>query len=301
MRAHEPAKPIDAGSGLEIRSSLTPVDLLEIEAIQREVWGSDDVVPVTQLRAVAHAGGQLSAAYHRNRMVGFAYAFLAEPHGRGMSGPGLHSHMVAVRSEGRGLGIGRRLKWHQRELAIRRGYEWISWTFDPLQAANARFNLEHLGAVSLDYLTDFYGVLDGPLGGGQSSDRLMALWLVNSERVRERLIGPPTPPTDNRSAAHRKPASNEAPAWAVREDERPTREGAPTPAGEPKPASVPEGATEVRVAVPANITRLFEEDPALASRWRTTTRDALSRLLGAGYAVMGFEQGAYILSRDTKL
>ena len=120
---------------------MTQEDLAEIERIQREIWGPDDVVPPPHLRAVEHSGGQLAAAYSDGRMIGFSYGFLAAAHGRGMQGYGLHSHMVAVRSAGRGLGVGQALKWHQRTWALEHGLSWVSWTFDPLQARNARLNL----------------------------------------------------------------------------------------------------------------------------------------------------------------
>lgn len=281
----------------EIRGGLTHADLVEIEAIQREVWGPDDIVPAPHLRAVEHSGGQLAAAFEEGRMIGFSYGFLAVPHGRGMEGPGLHSHMVAVRSEGRGLGVGQALKWQQRAWALENGLGWISWTFDPLQARNARLNLEHLGAVAFDYLVDFYGAMSGPLGGGQSSDRLLAVWLLDSQRVRrlEPRLGSPSFEEAPRSASLNAPppdALDEAQQqpWAVRPSDASTD-------AEPLIATVPDDADCVRVAVPRDVTRLLSANPELARRWRGAVGVTLARLLEDGFAAVGFQGGGYVVRR----
>lgn len=300
----------------EIRSDLTQDDLVEIEAIQREIWGPDDVVPPPHLRAVEHSGGQIAAAYSDGRMIGFSYGFLAAAHGRGMEGYGLHSHMVAVRSSGRGLGVGQALKWHQRSWALERGLSWVSWTFDPLQARNARLNLEHLGALVFDYLVDFYGPMEGPLGGGQNSDRLLAVWRLGSARVRrlaeagegayleeapERrrnliLQNGPSAATQDGSSGGTAPEQGASPptaseAWGVRATDRSLE-------AEPLIASVPDEAETVRVAVPLDVTRLLVENPELVRRWRGAVGVTMSRLLERGYVVTGFDDGAYIIKRD---
>ncbi len=276
----------------EIRSTLTHADLEEIEAIQREIWGPDDVVPTTQLRAAEHAGGQLAGAFRDGRMIGFSYGFLSKPHGRGAEGLGLHSHMVAVRNEGRGLGVGQALKWHQRDWAKGQGYSWISWTFDPLQARNARLNLEHLGAVVFDYHVDFYGNMTGPLGGGQSGDRMLAMWLLDSRRVLSRKPRLATPADEGHDMAPNDPetGSDETQFWAVSPSNA-------SPEAEPLIATPPEDAAVVRVAVPADVTRLLVEQPDLVRRWRTAVGVTMSRLLDGNYATVGFRGGAYVVRR----
>ncbi|MCW5818261.1 MAG: GNAT family N-acetyltransferase, partial [Trueperaceae bacterium] len=202
---------------LVLRELTSHADLHEVERIQREVWGLDDleVVPNSQLRAALHAGGQLGGAFLEDALVGFSYGFLASPHGRLMVGPGLHSHMAAVRPGARGRGVGRALKWQQRAWCLERGIEWMTWTFDPLQARNANLNLRHLGAVGVDYLVDFYGPMGGPLGGGRS-DRLLALWMLTGQRVTARAEGGGPlhgPAVGARSAL---PVRERLATWAVR-------------------------------------------------------------------------------------
>lgn len=284
------------GGPFEIRHALTHTDLEEIEAIQREIWGPEDVVPTTQLRAVEHSGGQVAAAFREGRMIGFSYGFLSVPHSRGADGLGLHSHMVAVRNEGRGLGVGQALKWHQRRWAQDKGFSWISWTFDPLQAKNARLNLEHLGAVAFEYYADFYGNMTGPLGGGQNGDRLLALWQLGSQRVRRkqpRLVG--TEAANGHDAVTQLPGSvlsePEGEFWAVRPSQL-------APDAEPLIATPPDQAPIVRVAVPPDVTRLLVDDPDLVRRWRAAVGVTMSRLLEGGYTTTGFRDGAYVIKRD---
>src|SRR5690606_14315266 len=150
-------------------------------------------------------------------------------HGGGMEGVALHSHMVAVREQGRQRGTGRALKWFQRQWCLDRGMSWMTWTFDPLQSRNANLNFAHLGVVSREYLVDFYGAMAGPLGG-DASDRMVALWLLDSERVSRRAAadrgrGGSTTPKAH-TAAHASPqpphgfeARTAREAWILRADD----------------------------------------------------------------------------------
>ncbi len=271
---------------LEIRAIADLSDLQQIVEIQRETWGPDEleIVPAAQLRAVEHAGGQLAGAFRGDYLLGFAYGFLATPHGRAMSGSGLHSHMVAVREEARGLGVGQALKWFQRDWCLERGLNWISWTFDPLQGRNAHLNLEHLGVRCYDYLVDFYGVMSGPLGGGQSSDRLLALWQLDAPWVKTRLLG-------RRSAAGSQQREDGDATWVLR------RAGV-GPAAEPVHEEVQAGAPALLIAVPDDVTALLRDQPELAQRWRTALRTVMLPLLSAGYYVAGFHDGAYLVRLD---
>jgi predicted GNAT superfamily acetyltransferase len=103
--------------------------------------------------------------------------------------PYLHSHMAAVLPEFSDLGIGRKLKMAQREDVLARGISLVEWTFDPLQTKNAYFNICRLGAVARRYLTDVYGSTSSPLHAGLPTDRLVAEWHLESERVVEILAG----------------------------------------------------------------------------------------------------------------
>ena len=41
--------------------------------------------------------------------------------------------------------MGAQLKWAQRERALAEGRDFIKWTFEPMRARNAHFNLNRLG------------------------------------------------------------------------------------------------------------------------------------------------------------
>lgn len=181
------ASPFKIRSAREIRDFQACVD------VQRAAWGLSDleITSVLQLVATVHAGGLLLVAEDAaGAVVGFSYAFAALSGGEGH----LHSDMLAVRPEARGQGLGARLKWAQRAEALRRGIRLVTWTFDPMQAGNARLNLRRLGAVATEVRPDFYGVTTSALHHGLPTDRLLVRWELESARVRERAGAPPPPP-----------------------------------------------------------------------------------------------------------
>jgi predicted GNAT superfamily acetyltransferase len=101
---------------------------------------------------------------------------------------------MAVAKDYQNKGVGARLKWAQREKALREGRKLIKWTWDPMLARNAHFNLNRLGATVDSYLDDFYGVdygADEQLG--LPSDRLSATWQIDSARVHAMAKGEQSP------------------------------------------------------------------------------------------------------------
>ena len=65
----------------------------------------------------------------------------------------------------------------------------MEWTFDPLEIKNAHLNIYKLGAVVRSYLVNFYGVSSSRLQGGLPTDRLVAEWYLDSDRVKQALEG----------------------------------------------------------------------------------------------------------------
>jgi len=81
---------------------------------------------------------------------------------------------------------------------LRDGRKLIKWTWDPMMARNAHFNLNRLGATVDTYLENFYGVdygADQPDDErpGLPSDRLHATWNIDSARVHALAKGAETP------------------------------------------------------------------------------------------------------------
>lgn len=161
----------------------TPVEVRVLESVEQiflatevlsEVWGGDRTgMPANLLRALAHSGNYAVGLYDGERMVGASAAWFAAPAQRSM-----HSHITGILPDYRGHGLGRLLKNHQRAWALARDVGHITWTFDPLVARNAHFNLRALGAHITEYLIDHYGAMDDGVNRGDESDRLMASWAL---------------------------------------------------------------------------------------------------------------------------
>jgi predicted GNAT superfamily acetyltransferase len=157
------------------------------EALQNEVWGRDDTADPADLMMVIQAeGGLCAGAFAGDRLVGYVFAFpTRDPEVQ-------HSHRLAVLPEARGLHLGARLKWYQRDWCLARGIQLVRWTYDPLRRINAGLNIAVLGAIARVYYPDYYGVMQG-INAGTPSDRLLAEWWLDSDRVRarSRLSSPP--------------------------------------------------------------------------------------------------------------
>jgi predicted GNAT superfamily acetyltransferase len=177
--------------------------------LQRDTWGYDETeaIPRKTFLLAQKIGGQVIGAFDseitgnaggnpRPNLVGFAMSLPGIKSLCGRPEPYLHSHMLAVRPSHRNRGIGAQLKWEQRRDALSRGIRRMEWTFDPLEIKNAFLNIHRLGAIACEYRVDFYGVSSSRLQGGLPTDRLLALWELDSPRVmRITSGGPPTDPS----------------------------------------------------------------------------------------------------------
>ncbi|HYV84118.1 MAG TPA: hypothetical protein VE931_11410 [Pyrinomonadaceae bacterium] len=174
-------------------------------ALQREAFGLPDleISPRRHLIVSRQAGGWTLGAFVADRMVGFVHHLAAV---RGLEIFG-YSHVMAVAKDYQNKGVGARLKWAQRERALSEGRKLIKWTWDPMLARNAHFNLNRLGATVETYLDDFYGIdygADERLG--LPSDRLSATWKIDSERVHALAKGAEAPFEGKRVATIAVPA-----------------------------------------------------------------------------------------------
>lgn len=173
-----PASDSGADTGPATRIDIRPLETIaqihEAADVLREVWvGDRDAMPPNLVRALAHSGNYVVGMYDGDRMVGASIAFFAPPAERSM-----HSHITGVLPGLQSRGLGRLLKQHQREWAFARDVGHITWTFDPLVARNAHFNLRVLGARVTEYLVDHYGPMDDGVNRGDETDRLMVSWAL---------------------------------------------------------------------------------------------------------------------------
>jgi len=182
------------GKTLEVRPCRNIDELRACVELQREVWKFDDidVIPLRMFVVAEKVGGQVIGAFDGDVMVGYA---LSVPGSRDRRAY-LHSHMLAVRESYRNSGLGRRLKLAQRDDALRRGFDMIEWTFDPLEIKNAYLNIEKLGAVTRKYSVNHYGFSTSHLHRGLPTDRLIAEWWLKSKRVTQLLEGRGLPPAN---------------------------------------------------------------------------------------------------------
>jgi predicted GNAT superfamily acetyltransferase len=174
---------------IEIRHCTSLGEFEECVCLQRTTWGKDILVPSAIFVVAQHSGGQVLGAFEGEKIAGFTLA-LAGIRGRQ---PFLHSHMTAVLPEYQDRGVGRRLKLFQRQDALKHGIGLVEWTFDPLELKNARFNITRLGAVVRRFIPDCYGITDSPMHAGLPTDRFVAEWWLDSERVKDILADNPPP------------------------------------------------------------------------------------------------------------
>jgi predicted GNAT superfamily acetyltransferase len=129
--------------------------------------------------------------------------------------------------------------------------KFIKWTFSPVQARNAFFNLERLGAVIKNYAPNFYGTdySTAHIEGGKiglDSDRLFAEWHLESEKVKKL-----------------------ARAEIFAETARPVRQ----------------------IEIPNDWNALLKSDPEKAAAEQTRAKDKFQTAFAEGLICRGFERG----------
>lgn len=242
-----------------IRECTAIAELDSCIRLQRDVFGLSDleISPRRHLIVSRQAGGWTLGAFVKETLVGFVHT-LAAVRGSEIFG---YSHMMAVAQAYQNQGVGARLKWSQRERVIREGRSFIKWTWDPMQARNAHFNLNRLGVAVSTYAENFYGTdyvtsptLNGGLaegGPGIDSDRLFADWQLQSPRVMELANGS---------------------------------------AGTPGPSIA--GRPQVTIQIPSDWTRLCKDNPAQAKQEQLRVRREFQQAFAAGLIAAAFERSA---------
>lgn len=242
-------------------------EMKALEKLQQDVWGWNDLdtTPLMDFIILKELGGTLIGALDGETLVGFAFGFT----GFDREELVFHSHMLAVHPSYRECGLGLRLKLAQRSAALERGFEHITWTFDPLQSTNAHLNVHKLGVVANRYKVNFYGdQSSSTLHRYIGTDRLWVDWFLNSERVKDRAEGK----EDQVFVPHEAERLVE-----VRSNGLPVAR--PLDVRERRPLSI---------EIPTNISLLQQEKPELATAWRNATRSAFIDAFAAGYRVDDF-------------
>ena len=178
-----------AAAGVEVREATGIADQADVVRVLSEIWGrtaANPPVPTELLRAFGKAGNYIAGAYAGDELVGAAIAFHSTPDRHT-----LHSHIAGVVASHAGRSVGFAMKLHQRGWALARGIDAVEWTFDPLVARNAHFNVAKLRAMPTEYLTNFYGEMADAINGDDDTDRLLVRWDLRDGDVEAAAAGHP--------------------------------------------------------------------------------------------------------------
>ena len=161
-----------------IRELTTLAEMEEVQVIEHKVWGMPPI-PTHQTLTAVKNGGIMIGAYDGDKMVGFSYGFPGFKDGKIY----LCSHMLGIDAAYRSQGIGERLKWKQREIAIAKGYDRMHWTYDPLETRNGYLNLTKLNGICDTYIENCYGEMDDEFNKVLPSDRFEVHWYLKARML----------------------------------------------------------------------------------------------------------------------
>lgn len=256
-----------------------------IEQLEIEIWDTTelDATPASLLAILAKEGGIVLLALDGTEPAGFSYSLPGLTKDNRLK---LVSHQTGVRSPYQNSGLGYQLKLAQREVALARQFDLVTWTFDPLQGRNAYLNLHKLGAVCNTYLRHLYGDMPDALNRGLPSDRFRVDWWIASSHVAHRLAGQSPTLTP---AGSPYPIINPAPLLP--------NDFLAAPSAFDPPAS-----PCCWLQVPLDFPLLKAGAPELALQWRLHTRDLFESYFNAGYTAVDFCRGDdrnfYLLQKD---
>jgi predicted GNAT superfamily acetyltransferase len=260
---------------IEIRPVKTENEYHAVELLQREIWGAQDIEIIAfEMLMTAHKnGGVMLGAFDiiegEERMVGFVFGFA----GLTADGRLKHcSHIAGALPGYRDRGVGYALKLKQREIVLAQGIDLITWTFDPLESRNARFNFHKLGVTCGVYARNLYGAMRDELNTGLPSDRFQVDWRIGSPRVEARLRGEAEVQSASALMSDGVPLVN--PPVAV-EPLRPSAKAmAPTAIFREE---------RILIQIPADFQSLKSKDRNLALEWRLHTRALFEEAFAKGY------------------
>lgn len=212
------------------------------------------------LTALARRGGYVAGIRAAGRVVGGGYGWPAHVDGEWR----LHSHVVGFLSAHRAGGLGAMMKQHQRQWARDQGLVAVEWTYDPLHAANAHFNLNKLGAHVVGFYDDFYGPVSDAFQRGHPTDRFLLRWGLDD-------VAQPRP--DSAPVAVLR-AVNDLPV--VREAR---------------------GAAVISAEIPADIVTLRRRNDQAGAQWQRAFRLSVGAAIASGATVVGFtRQHEYLIA-----
>lgn len=243
---------------IALRELTTIKDLEQLEKIERNVWDMPPL-PIHQTLTAVKNGGIIIGAFDKKEIIGFSYGFAGFKDGQTY----LCSHMLGIEEKYRSQKIGERLKRKQQEIAIRKGYSEIHWTYDPLETRNAYLNLTKLKGICSVYMENAYGEMKDGLNKGLPSDRFEVHWHISSGHVREA----ETVNYKNPVPLNEVNINNGLPSCTVFHEEQLTED-------------------IYGFEVPKDFQHIKSENQEIAMEWRMLTRKIFQDLFRAGYAAV---------------
>jgi predicted GNAT superfamily acetyltransferase len=261
--AHDAA----AAAGVTLRPLTSLEDAAAIDRVMIATWGEHQLLPAEVIRALGESGNVPFGAIDGDTLVGYVLGWAGvDP----VDGLHVHSHMLAALPDRRHRGVGYALKLAQRAQCLDQRITLVRWTFDPLIARNAWFNLVKLGATADRFLPNFYGEMSDVINRGDRSDRLVVRWDL------ERMTPGPRPA----SGADLLVGSGDDAPPGARSLKPPLR-----------------GTALVRI--PREYHELRARNPEAARSWREATSLAFTKSFAAGFVVTGFTRdSSYVLTRQ---
>ncbi|MFY0544617.1 GNAT family N-acetyltransferase [Brevibacillus sp. H7] len=249
---------------ITFRALTEKADLHALEELEAAVWSGDSVIPLHMTLTLAKFGGLFLGAYDDDTLIGFLYSFPGFTDGE----PHLCSHMLGFLPEYRKRGLGVRMKWLQREEALKLGHRKITWTYDPLETVNGYLNIAKLGGVVKRYLPNCYGELNDEMNRGLPTDRFLVEWFIDSQRVEQyRVSKPPLISTEGAPSVLETDLSGDLPY--------------------PRTHRLNELSDVLLLPVPAHFQALKRADMEAAREWREVTRTLFTHYLARGYVITG--------------
>ena len=253
---------------LAVRDLTRYEEFLQVREVQQQVWGfaqGEGLYPPL-LKTASENGGVVIGAFDGEKLIGFLFGFLGLHTDRRLK---LHSQTMGILPEYRNKGVASMLKWAQRERVLANEIDLITWTYDPLEAPNARLNLRALGGQAHVYKRNIYGEDFGALGKGLPSDRFLVEWWIASERVQQR---------HDRIAVE--PVGVDSPIVNACSGGTGDRHITALDLALDAPL--------IRVEIPNDLQAIKKANMPLAQEWRLKTREAFEAYFARGYEVVDF-------------
>jgi predicted GNAT superfamily acetyltransferase len=274
---------------IEIEKVDTHEGFLEVERLQKEIWGMEDiaVVPNHLMIPVQRHGGLLLGAFDGDEMIGFVFGFTYIEEDMVKH----YSLMCGVKQNRCFQGVGYRLKKSQREHIISQGCCLAIWTFDPLKSLNAYFNLEKLGVITNQYYRNFYGNLRDQINEGLETDRFLVNWWLMSPRVKSKFLSNQKGKVDETFKGFKLKDMKVINHCKWNED-------GILECGEYELELEDE---TLLVEIPEDIGEILKKNPDLVVDWRVKTREIFEEYFSRGYIASEFirkgKQSLYLLKK----